>query len=396
MDEKKYLISGFPPEVWKLLKGTPRGKGKIWHYQGRSSRKSFSLFMSVPVLLITFSLVGLSRSLWFALPGTVGLILAACELFLRSMTLYRVGDATALKRYFNWRNFRREQDEVPLDQIKSVQLNQKGPLRKIFGIGDLTIQTAGRGLVFRGIDHPAALQKSLMELKNGRRNETEAREKEQFRDLVREKVHGGSRPAYKGAGAIRPEVVADEGNRVFRKSPVVLIFQLMMPVSLMILTLFPVLLSGDKLPTVLSALFWAGRLVLLFRCLWLSLDWWNDIYKIELPYIWDIERKPFATQEQRTQTDLAGVLNVRVYQKGLLRILLNYGDVVVETPGDSGTLEFFSVARPMTVQSEIFRSRELLLKQKEEEKKARVLEQFGEFAEILKEVSSSGGVSLNV
>ena len=83
-------------------------------------------------------------------------------------------------------------------------------------------------------------------------------------------------------------------------------------------------------------------------------------------------------------------------RKGLLRILLNYGDVIVETPGDSGTLEFFSVARPMKVQSEIFRYRELLMKQKEEEKKKRTLEQFGEFTEILKEVASSGAVSLNV
>jgi uncharacterized membrane protein YdbT with pleckstrin-like domain len=235
-----------------------------------------------------------------------------------------------------------------------------------------------------------------MELKTGRKNETEAREKEIFREMVREKVHGASRPVYRGTGALPSADSGETGSRIFRKSPAVLILQLLMPLSVLVLTVLPVLLGGDGLPAALSALFWAVRLALLFRCLWLSLDWWNDIYKIELPYIWDIERKPFATKEERTQTDLAGVLNVRVYQKGLLRILLNYGDVIVETPGDSGTLEFYSVARPMTVQSEIFRYRELLLKRQEEEKKSRTLEQFGEFAEILKEVASSGGVSLNV
>ena len=396
MDDEKLLLSGFPPELWKLLKGVQRRKGPAWRYQGRSSRKSFSLFMVVPVVLLIGGLAGLSRSLWFALPLIIGLILAVCETFLRSMTLYRVGDTTALKRYFNWRNFRMEQDEVPLDQIKSVQLNVRGPIRKIFSIGDLTIQTAGRSLVFRSIDHPAELQKTLMELKSGRKNETEALEKEQFRNLIREKVHGSSGAAYKGSVAFASSGEIETGSRIFRRSSAVLVFQLAMPVSALALTVFPVLLAGGALPPALSALLWALRLVLLFRCLWLSLDWWNDIYKIELPYIWDIERKPFATKEERTQTDLAGVLNVRVYQKGLLRILLNYGDVIVETPGDSGTLEFFSVSRPMTVQSEIFRFRELLLKRKEEEKKTRTMEQFGEFAEILKEVASSGGVSLNV
>ncbi len=396
MDDENRLISGFPPELWKLLRGVKRRKGPAWHYQGRSSRKSFTFFMILPVTLIAAGVIGSSRTLWFLPLAGTGLLLASCELFLRSMTLYRVGDTTALKRYFNWRSFRREQDEVPLDQVKSVQLNVRGPLRKVFGIGDLTIQTAGRSLIFRSIDHPAALQKNLMELKNGRQNETEAREKEQFRDLVREKVHGRKRPSYRGAGALPPAEAGETGTRIFRKSPAVLLFQLFMPLSALILTIFPLLLtSGRELP-VLSALFWLLRLMLLFRCLWLALDWWNDIYKIELPYIWDIERKPFATKEESTQTDLAGVLNVRVYQKGLLRILLNYGDVIVETPGDSGTLEFFSVSRPMTVQSEIFRFREILLKQKEEEKKKRTLEQFGEFAEILKEVASSGGVSLNV
>ena len=83
-------------------------------------------------------------------------------------------------------------------------------------------------------------------------------------------------------------IAAEAG--VFRKSSAVLVFQLTLPVAALILTVFPALLSGGALPAVPSALFWMLRLVLLFRCLWFSLDWWNDIYKIELPYIWDIER----------------------------------------------------------------------------------------------------------
>ncbi len=388
-DEEGYFLSGLPPEVWKILKKPLNRKAGLVHYQGRSSRKTFSLFMLFPLALIVTGIAGIKISLWFLLPGAGGLILGWCEFFLRSMTLYRVTDHTAMKRFFNWRTFRRDQDEVPLDQIKSVQTHIKGLLSKIFKIGDLYIQTPGQGLTFRNIDHPEELQKTLMALKTGRLEEEQGEKKELFRALVRKNLRGKESPSYYGKQSISRQI--SEKGRIFRKSAAVLGGQLFVPLGGFLLSFGVELLVGINLPAGLLLILWGGRLLLVFRILWLSLDWWNDIYKIELPYIWDIERKPFASKEEKTQTDLMAVLNVRVSQKGLLKILLNYGDVIIETPGESGTLNFFSVARPGEVQSEIFRLREQLIKQKQEIQEAQRLKEFGEFAEILKQVQNAAG-----
>ncbi|MDC7235300.1 MAG: hypothetical protein PQJ58_18855 [Spirochaetales bacterium] len=390
-DSQGYHLSGFPSDVFKAVK-KPAGnrKGKL-HFEGRTSRKSFSLFMLVPSGLVVAGIALSSLSPWFHVLSGAGLLLAGCEIFLRNMTLYRVSDKTASKRFFNWRNFRRDQEELPIDQIKSIQINVNGLVRHLLKIGDLTIQTAGAGIVFRNIDHPGELQKKLMEMKQQQTAIARGEQREQLRELVRECYSGSASPQdgqirkYTGASS---QAVKEKkpGSTVFRKSPAVLAFQLFTPLGILLLSLVPsFVLTGDT-GAVFPLVLWSIRLISAFRVLWFSLDWWNDIYKIDLPYIWDIERKPFAREEQRTQTDLSGVLNVRVSQKGIIRILFNYGDVLIETPGDSGTLQFFSVARPMKVQSEIFRFRDRLMQEKEEKRKADSLKQFGEFAEILKQV----------
>lgn len=396
-DKSGYQLSGFPEDVWKALRKPAGHRKGILHFEGRTSRKSFSLFMMVPSLFILSGLLLAERSSWFLLMSLSGLVIAGCEIFLRNMTLYRVSDKTASKRFFNWRNFRRDQEELPLDQIKSIQVNVRGFIRHFLGIGDLTIQTAGAGIVFRHIDRPKELQKKMMELKNLQTSVSEGEAREQFRDLVREQLCGPDAAAavserrYKG---IFSQAVKEQkpGSIVFRKAAAVLVFQLFIPVSILVLSVLPsIILSGDT-GRIIPAFLWSLRLFAAFRVLWFSLDWWNDIYKIDLPYVWDIERKPFAREEQRTQTDLSGILNVRVSQKGLLKILLNYGDVLIETPGDSGTLQFFSVAKPLKVQSEIFRFRDQLMQEKEEKRKQDSLKQFGEFAGIIKQVRENDPV----
>jgi len=381
LDSRGHHLSGFPFSLWKSL-----GSGKKpCIFEGRSSIKSFSLFMLIPAAGILAGMVLFSLSPWFLSLSIAGIVTAFCEIFLRNMTLYRVSEKTAFMRFFNWRGMKMEQEEVPLDQVKSININVKGLLRHLFNMGDLSIQTAGRGIVFRNIDKPKDLQKALMEIKQRRQFEQQGEQREEFRRMVRDNLKASSPEVYAGSKSSAEKSVFPQ-KKIFRKSPAVLVFQIFLPLTLLLLTLFLPSLLPYK---VVRVAVWLLRLTVLMRILWLSVDWWNDIYKIELPFIWDIERKPFGTREVRTQTDLAGVINVHVSQKGILRLLLNYGDVIIETPGNSGTLEFFSVRKPRSVQREIFQLREYLLLQKEKKQQEQTMKQFGEFAEILRQVQDS-------
>ncbi|MDC7239221.1 MAG: cyclic nucleotide-binding domain-containing protein [Spirochaetales bacterium] len=390
-DREGRLVSGFPEALWKSLKKGPGRKKGMVYFEGRTSRKSFSLFMMLPVLMILSGIYGIQYSFWFHLLSIAGFGMAGCEIFLRNMTLYKVSGSRASKKFFNWRSFRLDLEELPLDQIKSVQVNKKGTIRHLLKIGDLSIQTAGRGILFKNIDSPEKLQKKLMELSSLKAGAAAGEQRARFREILKKHFSGSGFSAlqeYRGKNS-RPQAAEKEGSTVFRKSGAVLFFQVFMPLSLTVLSIFPsLMMRGNPVP-LLSLGLWLVRLAAGFRILWLFLDWWNDIYKIELPYIWDIERKPFARKAQKIQTDLSGILNVRVVQKGFFRILLNYGDVLVETPGNSGTLEFYSVARPRRVQTEIFRFREQLLREKEEKSRQASLKQFGEFAEIMKQLQEN-------
>ncbi len=391
VDKQGRQISGLPESLWKALKKGPVRKKGLVYFEGRTSRKSFSIFMIVPVAMILAGLYGQQFSLWFYLLTAAGSFVAGCELFLRHMTLYRVKGNRVSRKYFNWRNFRLDLEELPLDQIKSVQVNKEGTIRHLLKIGDLSIQTAGRGILFKNIDRPEALQKKLMDLSSAKAGAAKGEQRALFRETLKKYFSGDGFSALKeySGGKSQPLRVEKSGSTVFRKSAAVLFFQIFLPLSLILLSVFVSLLKGGNTAGFLVPVLWLVRIPAAFRILWLFLDWWNDIYKIELPYIWDIERKPFARKAQKIQTDLSGILNVRVVQKGFLRILLNYGDVVVETPGNSGTLEFFSVARPRMVQSEIFRFRDQLLQDREEKSRQASLKQFGEFAEIMKQLQES-------
>jgi hypothetical protein len=58
------------------------------------------------------------------------------------------------------------------------------------------------------------------------------------------------------------------------------------------------------------------------------LDWNNDIYQLSPDQIIDIERKPLG-EEQKKTAPLDSILSLEHAREGIIRLLFNYGDVVV-------------------------------------------------------------------
>jgi len=102
---------------------------------------------------------------------------------------------------------------------------------------------------------------------------------------------------------------------------------------------------------------WAPILMYyLFLIGWLAIeivDWRNDQYILTEDRIIDIMQLP-VIYERRTEAPLAMVQNATTYQKGIGAIL-NFGNVQVETAGQSQAVFFESVWRPREIQEEIFR-----------------------------------------
>ena len=382
-----FQVKGVPRDFWKDLRtltSRQEKKGGLIHYKGRSSRKVFSFSLTVPLLLILAGLVLAGRNSLFPLLTGAGVFTALCQIFLRNLTLFKVSDKAVVKRYFDFRHFRQDQQIIPIDQIQTVVITTKGLLSKIFRVGNLEVQTAGKGLVFDGIDNPGKLQKKLMDLKTRTAYEEKGREKEGLREMISERFTPGSSDKYifRGDRSL-PEETTIQEIRIFRKSPWILVGQTLLPVFLCAgigAALFMTSLGRQPLWR------YAGIVLLClgsFRVLWLALDWWNDVYMIKFPHIWDIERKPFGKEDVRKQTELGLVLNVTSVQKGLMPLLLNFGNVEIETAGRGEPLIFFSVKRPYDVQDELLSYREYNLRQQEKKRRNQGKEDFMEMSEIL-------------
>ena len=388
-DREDHLIQGLPRQYWSGLKkytAIREKKGAYYHYRSRTSRKVFSFSLIVPLVLILGGVLFSGIRKWIGIAVPLGMGILFFQFFLRNLTLYKISDRAVVKRYFNFRKFRQDQQILPIDQIQTVVVSIRGLVSKILQVGDLQVQTAGNGLVFNGIDKPAQLQARLMELKKRAATEEKGREREALRTMMEERFSNGTSDQllYEG-DRVSVQKESLPSRRVFRKTPCVLIFQTFLPLGLVFACLFALILTPFKGIPVL----WipGGLLIVagLGRSLWVAADWWNDIYMIKFPYIWDIERKPLGKEDVRKQTELGLILNVTAVQKGLIRLLLNFGDVEIETAGRGAPLIFYSVMDPFDVQDELLRYREHFLRIQERNRRDRAKEDFMEFTEILEQ-----------
>ncbi len=90
-------------------------------------------------------------------------------------------------------------------------------------------------------------------------------------------------------------------------------------------------------------------------------EWQNDIYIVTENEVIDVERKLavypffFLYTEERRQASLSNVQYADLKIPNPLAVLLNYGDVIIQTAGAEGRLDFLFVAKPRRVHAEILR-----------------------------------------
>jgi hypothetical protein len=98
-------------------------------------------------------------------------------------------------------------------------------------------------------------------------------------------------------------------------------------------------------------------------------DWANDIYQVSPEQIVDIYKKPLG-REVRKVAPLENILGTEVDRKGLVGILLNYGDVIANVGTAQFTFE--GIYDPVSVQQDLIHAQETFIqRQKETARRAR-------------------------
>jgi CRP-like cAMP-binding protein/uncharacterized membrane protein YdbT with pleckstrin-like domain len=296
--------------------------------------------------------------------------------------------------------------EVPLAQIQNVNIHVSA-IGRVLGYGNLSLDTAAvRGQVtFTRIPQPGhvqeLIQRAAAEARSGREVQLRQSIRQQLEDQlepdrlkpeVPESVLVPAEARLAGARRQRRErkgrkwvrfEIRENGRVTWRKHWLNLLRRTGLPVLALLLATYLVVAQillfltqkALNLPNPLrlppmAMLEFSGGLFLAMLFLWVVAllwvvyqyqDWRNDIYIVTDNEVIDVERDlaifPFWNfyTESRQQASLDKVQNVNLRIPNLIASALGFGDVIVQTAGAEGSLDFLFVGNPRHVQAEILR-----------------------------------------
>ncbi|GAB4480069.1 MAG: hypothetical protein Kow0088_21410 [Anaerolineales bacterium] len=278
--------------------------------------------------------------------------------------------------------------EAPLTTILTVN-KLTTQIGRIFDYGTIDVRTYTGSIVMRNMANPDLFEAFL----RGHRERAQRRSLEQERQSMREALRtrllmqeSGKTPqenqaSPKPANTPKPTPAAPQNRQkafkemintffmmryerqgviTYRKHWLVLARKTLQPsLALLVLTAFAAYLIyrlGFRHERfLLSGLTWTILLIMGYvgaGLWWLYhyLDWSNDIYQLTPEQILDIEKKPLGREDKKTAS-LDSILSVEHDRKGILRLLFNYGDVIVNVGQTQFT--FDGVANPDQVHQDI-------------------------------------------
>ncbi|MBN1811674.1 MAG: cyclic nucleotide-binding domain-containing protein, partial [Anaerolineae bacterium] len=295
-----------------------------------------------------------------------------------------------------------ERYEAPLHQIQNVNLHTN-VLGQILGFGDLLIETAAaRGQVtFTTIPKPREAQdlirRAADEAKSGRQMQEIESIRQRLEDYLaperlRPEVPGSvlvdpppppgvpveTKPYRPPPFFIPPFEEHQAGRIIWRKHWFNLFQRTGLPVLasglagvLLLLIILPLVAGAFRvnLPEWIDAIaqVWLIPVVLVMQILallWFKyrwVDWKNDIYILARDEVIDQERALavfpiwWLYSETRRSASLANVQYVDLRIPNLVAMIFNYGDVIVQTAGATGRLDFMFVRNPRRVHATILR-----------------------------------------
>jgi hypothetical protein len=288
--------------------------------------------------------------------------------------------------------------EAPLRMVLSVSTATE-MLGRLLDFGDVVIRTYTGQVTFHSVPQPKAMAALIEE--HWRR--AQVHEHQADRETIVETLHerlGESTPAPEVAGPAlasatpdrpAPDTGLDQWNLLlrfeekgiitYRKHWAVLVRATLLP-AVLVLTI--VGLTGARVGGLFETLAIVDFALLACAALaplalwWLYqyADWANDIYQVTPDQIVDIHKKPLA-REERKVAPLENILGTEVDRRGIIRLLLNYGDVIANV----GTTEFVfqGVYDPSGVQQDLVRAQEAFLERKRQSEQGRRREEMVEW-----------------
>ncbi len=326
--------------------------------------------------------------------------------------------------------FSEQRFEIPLQQIQNVNI-LVSVLGRLLGYGDVSIDTAAaRGQInFTVIPDPAYVQDLIQKASAQARSGLQIQRRESIRQQLEDQLYPERlKPSVPDSVLIQPQPesgpppprrftlfrtlsswlprfeIRENGRVIWRKHWFNLLQRTGIQFLLFLLSFYLVLSFALAYATAglgvrplrLPPVTWVGFQGWLFfvllvlgiaAVLWFIyqyVDWQNDIYILTDNEVIDVERKLavypffFFYTEVRRQASLANVQYADLRIPTPVAMVFNYGDVIVQTAGAEGTLDFVFVGNPRRVHAEILRR---LTAYRERQQQQEFQERWGDMAQ---------------
>jgi hypothetical protein len=302
--------------------------------------------------------------------------------------------------------------EAPLHTILSVSVNTDMTGRML-SFGDVLIRTYTGKLLFRNVTRPHTVAAMIEENWRRLRARQEQADRSALIDALQNRLETPQVATQPMDETLQVQTESDDGLEptmlrrrywgfrvrfeegdviTYRKHWAVLLREIGLP-SIFLITILGIL--GARLGGLITLLSWPVFMLTVFVLLIMGSSWWlyryadwaNDIYQITPDQIIDVYKKPLA-REERKVAPIENILGTEVDRKGLIGILLNYGDVIANV----GTTQFIfeGVLDPVTVQQDIVHAQETFLQQKSERDRSRRQSEMVELFDIYHEKYVTG------
>lgn len=251
--------------------------------------------------------------------------------------------------------------EAPIGKVQNVVASYPNALGFALDFGDIKIDTAGVGtLHFASLPHPKALREAIF----GRQKAIQAVQpptEDLRKSAVRAIVLGGEPEAQKVSHNGQIESAGTPAVRIWHKHWVFLVRGVLFPAliwgSTFIAWGLSVLLGEPGVVGVIETVLTWVLILLLPFCgawiIWAIEDWRNDHYKLDHERLYHIESLPFGLREQSKETLISKITDVMYLVPGPLANIMDYGSVVIKTPGEATEFVFAGIPHPRAVQQEI-------------------------------------------
>jgi uncharacterized membrane protein YdbT with pleckstrin-like domain len=306
--------------------------------------------------------------------------------------------------------------ELPLTRVQDVRVASPNLVARLLGFGLISVQTAGTGgtLTFT----PVAEPESIRELVMGQVKQAEAASQQERQSHIAARVRaaiGQGPPAptpapapglqdrqtqrpgplsalAKGLDYFVPRLRAEDGRTVtWRKHWWVLCRD-----SILWLIAAAVLgaLSIAAMAGLVGLAGWLaslGWLVVLAGLGWQYANWRNDYYQLTDTDVVDVDQLPLGLYRERRQAALKQIQDIRYEVPNPLAVLLNYGNLLIETAGETGFLTFDYIHDPAAAQREIFERIEAQREKEKAKDRARREDEFARWIQQYHAISHGGG-----